>query len=102
MVAYRHVKSGQTVEVQEGSSATKIYENSPSWRRVSQETREDTPGPGASAIDRLGKDQILGLLRERQQQASVHETKKELAEKLQSKSNAGQEAVGFKFTDNLV
>ncbi len=102
MTAYRHAKSGQIVEVQEGSSAAKIYENSPSWRKIAPEQPETGTPNGASPVELLGKDQILGLLRERQQEASVHETKKELTDKLQRKSNAGQEAVDFKFTDNLV
>jgi len=102
MIAYRHAKSGQIVEVQEGSSAANVYERSPSWRKVSPEQPETGTPQGVSAIELLGKDQILGLLRERQQEANVHETKKELTDKLQKKSNAGQEAVDFKFTDNLV
>jgi len=93
---FKHL-TGKIVEVLEGTPASMVYTNSPSWREIVFK-ESDTKG-GIYAM--LTRDDLLELCRIRNIDSSRHNTKDELIELIQSK-DVYVEMIEFNFTDNLI
>jgi hypothetical protein len=100
MKIYRHL-SGSIVEVHEGSSQESVYKSSPSWREITNRKEEEKP---ESLLSNIDKQELIKISRDQQLETSVHDTKKELIDKIENKNKKNDigNSLFFLFNDNLL
>jgi hypothetical protein len=98
MNIYKHL-SGSIIEVHEGSSQEDVYKNSPSWQLIEPFREETKPD---SLLSKLNKEQLIEISKKKELEVSVHNTNKEIIEKIETKTKKYEVATGFKFNDNLL
>jgi hypothetical protein len=99
MLIYRHL-SGAIVEVHEGSPQLEVYSKSPSWKQVvnvQEENKEE------SLLSILDKSELIDIAKNKQLETSVHNTNKEIIERIESKTKKYEvSSTKIFFTDNLL
>jgi len=98
MLVYKHL-SGTIVETHEGSPQSKVYSSSPSWKLIEPFREETKPD---SLLSKLNKEQLIEISKKKELDVSVHNTNKEIIEKIETKTKKYEVATGFKFNDNLL
>ncbi len=96
MAIYKHV-SGVIKEVPEGSPAAGVYENSPSWKKITPQETYDKKG----IYSELSKDDLVTLAAQRLIEVNKHHTKDEIIERLEAKDGQTPD-IEVVFTDNLI